>query len=59
MRMADPKPGFSYLVSEIARRQPVLAYIHVIEPRVANNMEREVQEGEVRVLRDLASPWLG
>ncbi|KAJ8502676.1 hypothetical protein ONZ45_g11538 [Pleurotus djamor] len=35
MRMQDPKPTFSYFVSELARRFPDLAYIHVVEPRVA------------------------
>ncbi|KAJ8462364.1 hypothetical protein ONZ45_g17964 [Pleurotus djamor] len=35
MRMDDPKPTFSYLVSQIRERLPELAYIHVIEPRVA------------------------
>lgn len=46
MRMADPKPGFAYLVSEIAKRFSNLAYIHVVEPRVEGNMDREPQEGE-------------
>jgi hypothetical protein len=35
--MEDPLPTFSYLISEIKRRWPDLAYIHVIEPR-ANEM---------------------
>ncbi|KAJ8495925.1 hypothetical protein ONZ45_g12649 [Pleurotus djamor] len=35
MRMKDPKPTFSYFVSELARRFPDLSYIHVVEPRVA------------------------
>ncbi|EKM53294.1 uncharacterized protein PHACADRAFT_98495 [Phanerochaete carnosa HHB-10118-sp] len=46
MRMADPKPGFSHLVSEIARRWSSLAYIHLVEPRVDGSDDREVQEGE-------------
>jgi NADPH2 dehydrogenase len=33
MRMKDPLPTFSHLVSEIKKRWPDLAYIHVIEPR--------------------------
>ena len=49
MRMADPKPTFSYLVTEIARRWPSLAYIHVVEPRVSGVDDREVEEGEVRL----------
>ena len=47
MRMADPEPEFSYVVSEIARRQPSFAYIHLVEPRVMGNIDREVKEGEV------------
>jgi NADPH2 dehydrogenase len=56
MRMADPKPGFSHLVSEIARRQPSFAYIHLVEPRlgVEGNMlvDRETGEGEARISRN-------
>ena len=48
--MADPKPQFGYVISEIARRQSSLAYIHLVEPRVMGNMDREVREGEVSVL---------
>jgi hypothetical protein len=50
MRMADPKPGFSYLVSEIARRHPSFAYIHVVEPRAMGDEDREVGEKEVHTL---------
>ncbi|EKM48805.1 uncharacterized protein PHACADRAFT_202371 [Phanerochaete carnosa HHB-10118-sp] len=46
MRMADPKPGFSYLVSEITKRWPYLAYIHAVEPRAEGNRDRVVREGE-------------
>lgn len=34
--MADPIPTFTYLVEELARRHPNLAYIHAIEPRFQN-----------------------
>lgn len=47
MRMADPKPTFSYLVTRLAKLYPNLSYIHVVEPRVQGNMDREVHEGEV------------
>ena len=53
--MVDPKPTFTYLVSEIIKRQPGFAYIHVIEPRVNGNMERIVLDGEVRVVRGASS----
>lgn len=34
MRMKDPIPTFSYLVSQFVERFPDLAYVHFIEPRV-------------------------
>ncbi|EEB93949.1 hypothetical protein MPER_07326 [Moniliophthora perniciosa FA553] len=34
MRMQDPKPQFTHLVTEIRKAHPSLAYIHVVEPRV-------------------------
>ncbi|KAJ7664077.1 hypothetical protein B0H17DRAFT_1092396 [Mycena rosella] len=37
MGMADPKPTFTHLVSEIKKSYPNFAYIHVIEPRVAGD----------------------
>ncbi|KAJ3486693.1 hypothetical protein NLI96_g4051 [Meripilus lineatus] len=46
MRMKDPMPTFRYLVSEIARRYPNLAYLHVTEPRVTGDHDREAGEGE-------------
>jgi NADPH2 dehydrogenase len=35
MRMKDPKPTFTYFVSQAKERFPNLAYLHVTEPRVA------------------------
>ncbi|KAM5541251.1 hypothetical protein V8D89_005180 [Ganoderma adspersum] len=32
MRMTDPVPQFTYLVEELVRRHPDLAYLHVITP---------------------------
>ncbi|KZT02773.1 NADH:flavin oxidoreductase/NADH oxidase [Laetiporus sulphureus 93-53] len=46
MRMSDPKPTFSYLVSQIAAQYPNFAYIHVIEPRVNGNEDRVPEAGE-------------
>jgi NADPH2 dehydrogenase len=34
MKMEDPVPQFSHLVTEIKRKHPKLAYIHVVEPRI-------------------------
>ncbi|KAK0447217.1 hypothetical protein EV421DRAFT_1929079 [Armillaria borealis] len=41
MGMQDPVPTFSYFVSEIKRRHPDLAYLHVVEPRVAVDRPRK------------------
>lgn len=43
MRMADHKPTFAHLVLQIKERLPDLAYLHVTEPRVANE-QREVED---------------
>ncbi|EPS98179.1 NADH flavin oxidoreductase/NADH oxidase [Fomitopsis schrenkii] len=57
MRMDDPKPTFSYLVSQLAKLHPGLAYIHVVEPRVHGNLDREVQRGESNAfLREIWKP---
>ena len=37
MRMEDPRPTFTYLVSQAKERFPDLAYLHAVEPRVAGN----------------------
>ena len=34
MHMKDPVPTFSHLVEEIKRRQPNLAYLHVVTPNI-------------------------
>lgn len=43
--MENPKPTFTYLVSEIVKRHPSLAYLHVVEPRAHDNMESDSTEG--------------
>ncbi|CAM1502191.1 Fc.00g041750.m01.CDS01 [Cosmosporella sp. VM-42] len=44
MRMKDPIPQFTYLISEL---KPLgLAYLHLIEPRVAGNADKVEQEEE-------------
>lgn len=42
--MNDPKPTFSYLVSKIKDLHTDLAYLHLVEPRVNNNEERDPSE---------------
>ncbi|KIY67829.1 NADH:flavin oxidoreductase/NADH oxidase [Cylindrobasidium torrendii FP15055 ss-10] len=46
MKMADPKPTFSYLVGQLAQRHPTLAYLHVVEPRIDGNDDVEAQQHE-------------
>lgn len=46
MRMPNPKPTFAYLVTAFRDKHPKLAYLHVIEPRVAGNTDRASTEGE-------------
>jgi len=46
MMMADPKPTFSYLVEQLKERLPNFSYIHVTEPRVMGNIDREVDQHE-------------
>ena len=36
MRMANPIPQFTHLISTVASRHPSMAYIHLIESRVCN-----------------------
>jgi len=50
MRMADPKPQFSYFAQELKKLK--LAYIHVVESRVAGNADVE-QTDKVNFLVDL------
>ena len=47
MRMKDPVPTFTYLVSRLAEEHPNLAYLHLIEPWVAGNADQGVNPAEV------------
>lgn len=47
MRMPDPLPTFTYLVSRLASDHPNLAFLHVVEPEVSGAVDRTVKEGEV------------
>ena len=47
MGMVDPIPTFSYLIRKIANDYPNLAYLHLVEPRVAGDHERASKDGEV------------
>ncbi|TFK50418.1 FMN-linked oxidoreductase [Heliocybe sulcata] len=46
MRMADPIPTYTHLVSSIRSAYPSFAYLHVVEPRVAGIFDREAAPGE-------------
>ncbi|ESK87045.1 nadh:flavin oxidoreductase nadh oxidase [Moniliophthora roreri MCA 2997] len=41
MGMGEPKPTFSYLATELKRRHPKLAYLHVVEPRIASDHDSD------------------
>ncbi|KAK0455323.1 FMN-linked oxidoreductase [Desarmillaria tabescens] len=42
--MVDPKPTFGYLASQLKARQPRLAYLHVVEPRMLWMDDRKDEE---------------
>ncbi|RPD77283.1 NADH:flavin oxidoreductase/NADH oxidase [Lentinus tigrinus ALCF2SS1-7] len=46
MRMEDPIPTFTYLVSKALERHPDLAYLSVIEPGVAGAGDIKIRSGE-------------
>ena len=47
MRMPDPVPTFTYLVSRLAADHPKLGYLHVVEPGLAGGATVQVKAGEV------------
>jgi NADPH2 dehydrogenase len=57
MRMDDPIPTFSHLASQLAERQPSLAYIHAIEPRISCDVDQTAGESESNdFLREIWGP---
>ncbi|KAF4574440.1 hypothetical protein EYR40_005834 [Pleurotus pulmonarius] len=48
MGMADPKPTFTYFVSQMKARFPDMAYLHVTEPRVGAELGLEGADGKER-----------
>ena len=42
----DPRPTFGYTVKELRKRHPELAFMEVLEPRVAGGHERTAKESE-------------
>ena len=41
--MDDPIPTFTYLVTELRNRYPNLAYIHIVEPRIAGSADETTE----------------
>lgn len=46
MKVENPIPQFSYLITKLAKEQPNLAYIHLVEKRAGGGSDDEVPEGE-------------
>ncbi|KAK9447801.1 uncharacterized protein V1518DRAFT_420461 [Limtongia smithiae] len=60
MKMDDPFPTFSYIVSTLEKTHPKLAYIHFVEPRVSGGSDRTAAANETTdVYHALWSgPWI-
>jgi len=57
MRMSNPLPLFSCLVQQLKARFPNFAYLHVTEPRVMGNVDREARQEESNdFLREIWAP---
>lgn len=58
MGMKDPKPQFAHLVTELKKRHPDFAYIHVVEPMwAAPGTVHTPKEGESNdFLREIWAP---
>ncbi|KAI0659533.1 FMN-linked oxidoreductase [Cubamyces menziesii] len=46
MRMPDPVPTFTYMVSRLASDHPNLAYLHVVEPGISGGTDGVAKPGE-------------
>ncbi|KAF8055202.1 hypothetical protein FPV67DRAFT_1459215 [Lyophyllum atratum] len=46
MGMFDPVPQFTHLVLALRDAHPTMAYLHVVEPRIEGNTDREVKPHE-------------
>ncbi len=42
--MKDPKPTFAYVVSQMKQRYSKMAYLHITEPRVSNNITNNPED---------------
>jgi NADPH2 dehydrogenase len=46
MRMEDPKPTFTYFVSQVEERFPNLAYLHAVEPGIADSEDYDCDDSD-------------
>ena len=46
LRMPDPRPTFTYLATALRDKHPDMAYLHVIEPRLAGNTDAGTKQNE-------------
>ncbi|KAK0478891.1 hypothetical protein IW261DRAFT_1628396 [Armillaria novae-zelandiae] len=58
MNMKEPKPTFAHLVSQVKTQHPDLAYLHIIEPRISGNSDRETvgPDEENDFIREIWAP---
>ncbi|KAK0189886.1 hypothetical protein F5146DRAFT_1139383 [Armillaria mellea] len=58
MNMKEPKPTFAHLVSQIKTQHPDLAYLHIVEPRIFGNFDRETvgADEENDFIREIWAP---
>ncbi|KAG6855610.1 hypothetical protein H0H87_000286, partial [Tephrocybe sp. NHM501043] len=58
MGIADPVPQFTHFVSTLKVRQPHLAYLHLLEPRISGDTEHDpgTREESNDFLRDIWRP---
>ncbi len=56
MRMEDPMPTFTYLVTQLKDRHPDLAFLHVVEPRISGSADADGALGSNDFLRAIWAP---
>ncbi|KIY70962.1 FMN-linked oxidoreductase [Cylindrobasidium torrendii FP15055 ss-10] len=61
MGMGDPKPTFTYFVTQLRDNHPDLAFVHVVEPRITGsatveNAENMPQDQSNDFIRDIWAP---
>jgi NADPH2 dehydrogenase len=49
MRMENPIPTFEYLIQQLHDQFPQLAYLHLVEPRIAGDKDTRGKNAEVKV----------